>query len=155
MHPIDIVETIASTQQWEFDRAHDNQITMMVTGQWRTYGVSLAWSEQDETLRLGCSFDLEPPEHRRAELFEALNAANDRCWTGSFSFWEDQDLMVFRYALLLTGGHYASSQQIDAMISTAIMSAEKFYPAFQLVTWGEKDVNAAMQVAIAEAYGHA
>ena len=45
--------------------------------------------------------------------------------------------------------------QIDTMISTAVISAERYYPAFQLVTWGEQSLKSAMQVAIAEACGRA
>jgi len=41
------------------------------------------------------------------------------------------------------------------MIHAAVMSAERFYPAFQLVAWGERTPEDAMQVAIAEAYGRA
>ena len=63
--------------------------------------------------------------------------------------------MIFRYGLILSGGQVASAGQIDTMISAAVVSAERYYPAFQLVTWGEQDLAPAMQVAIAEAYGHA
>lgn len=63
--------------------------------------------------------------------------------------------MVFRYALMLQGGQIASPEQVDAMITAAVKSAERYYPAFQLATWGERDAEAALQVAIAEAYGRA
>ena len=64
IHPIDIVESLASHNDWEFDRVADNQISMSVEGQWRTYGVTLAWSDYDETLRMICTFEMEPPEDR-------------------------------------------------------------------------------------------
>ena len=51
LHPIDLVETLASDHQWEFDRVTDNQIAMAVEGMWRTYSLTLAWSPSDETLR--------------------------------------------------------------------------------------------------------
>ena len=155
LHPIDIVEHIAEHQDWEFDRIADDQIAMAVEGQWRTYSITLAWSGYDETLRLICTFDMEPPEHRQAELMEALNKVNDQCWAGAFSYWAEQKLMVYRYGLILAGGQVASADQIDTMISAAVLSAERYYPAFQLVTWGERPVKDAMQVAIAEAYGRA
>ncbi len=155
IHPIDIVEHIATDQAWEFDRVADDQIAMAVDGQWRSYAITLAWSGQDEILRLICTFEMEPPEHRRAALMDALNTVNDACWAGNFTFWEEQNLMVFRYGLMLAGGQMATPDQIDMMISAAVASAERFYPAFQLVTWGEREPADAMQVAIAEVYGHA
>ena len=155
VHPIDIVQGIAATQDWEFDRIGEDQISMAVEGQWRTYSVTLAWSDVDETLRLICSFDMEPPAHRTGELYRALNEVNDNCWAGNFIYWPDQKSMVFRYGLILAGGQVPSLDQIDTMISTAVVSSERYYPVFQVVTWGEQDLKPAMRLAIAEAYGSA
>ncbi|WP_208348100.1 YbjN domain-containing protein [Pseudaestuariivita rosea] len=155
LHPIDIVEHIAEHYDWDFDRIADDQIAMAVEGQWRTYSVTLAWCAHDETLRLICTFEMEPPENRMAALYETLNSINDTCWAGSFTYWAAQKLMVYRYGLILAGGQIASPEQIDTAINTAVLSAERFYPALQLATWGEQPVEHAMQVAIAEAYGRA
>ncbi len=84
-----------------------------------------------------------------------LNHANDMVWTGAFTYWAEQKLMVFRYGLALNGGQVACLDQINTLIAQAVAAAERFYPAFQLVTWGETAPRAAMQVAIAEAYGRA
>ncbi|MCF6444077.1 YbjN domain-containing protein [Nereida sp. MMG025] len=155
LHPIDIVEHIAEHHAWDFDRIHDDQIAMAVEGQWRTYSITLAWSAYDETLRLICTFEMEPPEDKLPNLYEALNAVNDNCWAGAFSYWNAQKLMVYRYGLILAGGQVASPDQIDTAITAAVMSAERYYPAFQLVTWGDQSVDSALQTAIAEAYGRA
>lgn len=155
MHPIDIVETLAEHHDWEFDRVTDDQIAMAVEGQWRTYSLTLAWSPQDETLRLICTFEMEPPEGKLGGLLDVINRCNDMVWTGAFTYWVEQKLMVWRYGLLLTGGQYAGPEQIDRLIASAVMAAERFYPAFQLVGWGDKSPADAMKVAIAEAYGRA
>lgn len=155
LHPIDIVEGIAEHHDWDFDRVTDDQIAMAVEGQWRTYSLTLAWSPQDETLRLICTFEMDPPKARLPELFEVLNATNDTCWAGAFSYWAEQKLMVWRYGLLLAGGQAACPEQIDTMIRAAVLSAERYYPAFQLVVWGNEAPAAAMQIAMAEAYGRA
>lgn len=155
LHPIDIVETLAEHHAWEFDRVADDQIAMAVEAQWRTYSITLAWSAQDETLRLICTFEMEPPDEKLPQLYEALNAINDRCWAGAFTYWREQRLMVYRYGLVLAGGQMASPEQISTLIDAAVKSAERYYPAFQLVVWGDQTVEDAMQVAIAEAYGRA
>lgn len=155
IHPIDIVESLAEHHAWDFDRVADDQIAMAVEGQWRTYSITLAWSGFDEMLRLICTFEMEPPEDRMPELHETLNLVNDQIWAGAFSYWAEQRLMVFRYGLLLTGGQIAGSEQISRMISAAVVSAERFYPAFQLVAWGGRTADEAMHAAIAEAYGRA
>ena len=155
LHPIDIVETLAEHHDWEFDRVTDDQIAMAVEGQWRTYSLTLAWSAQDETLRLICTFEMEPPQGRMGALVDVLNRCNDLVWTGAFTFWEEQKLMVWRHGLLLSGGQYATADQIDRLIGAAVQAAERFYPAFQLVSWGDRTPADAMKVAIAEAYGRA
>lgn len=155
LHPIDIVETLANRHDWEFDRVTDDQIAMAVEGQWRTYSLTLAWSPQDETLRLICTFEMEPPEDKLPALYEILNRCNDMVWTGAFTWWGEQKLMVWRYGLCLAGGQIVGSEQIDRLIAAAVMAAERFYPAFQLSLWGDKSPADAMKVAIAEAYGRA
>lgn len=155
LDPIDIVENIAEYREWEFDRVADDQIAMSVEGQWRTYSMTLAWAPQDETLRLICTFEMDPPPATLPKLYEALNAANDHVWLGAFTYWAEPKLMVFRYGLSLSGGHIAGPEQIDRMIGSAVAAAERFYPAFQLVCWSDRTVDNAMQVAIAEAYGRA
>jgi hypothetical protein len=155
MHPIDIVETLAEHHDWDFDRVTDDQIAMAVEGQWRTYSITLAWSPQDETLRLICTFEMDPPEEKLPALYDTLNRTNDMVWTGAFTYWAEQRLMVWRYGLLLAGGQIAGPEQIDRLIGQAVMAAERFYPAFQLVCWGDDTPERAMKVAIAEAYGRA
>lgn len=155
LHPIDMVEDIAAGHAWEFDRVADDQIAMAVEGQWRTYSVTLAWSAVDETLRLICTFEIEPPRARMGELFDVMNRCNDLVWMGAFTYWAEQKLMVWRYGLCLAGGQTVVAAQVDALISSAIVACERFFPAFQLVAWADKTPASAMQVAMAEAYGRA
>lgn len=155
IHPIDVVETIATHYEWDFDRVAENQIAMTLEGQWRSYALTLAWSPSDEALRLLCTYELDPPADKLPALFDLLNRMNDLCWAGSFTWWEKEKLMVFRYGLVLAGEQVASPEQVDTMIHAAMMSAERFYPAIQLAVWGDKAPKDAMEAAIAEAYGRA
>jgi hypothetical protein len=155
LHPIDMVEHVAAHHDWEVDRIGDDQIAMAIEGQWRTYSITLAWSAHDETLRMVCTFEMEPPEDRMPVLYEMLNHVNDRCWTGAFTWWGEQNLMVWRCGLVMAGTHGATAEQIDTLIGAAVTGAERYYPAFQLAIWGDSSPREAMQVAIAEAYGRA
>ena len=155
LHPIDIVEHLAEHHDWDFDRIGDDQIAMAVVGQWRTYSITLAWSGYDETLRLVCTFEMEPPEDKLPAVYEILNDVNDQCWAGAFTYWREQKLMVYRYGLVTAGAQGVSPDQVDTLINAAVISAERFYPAFQLAVWGNKTPQEALQVAIAEAYGRA
>lgn len=155
IHPIDIVESVATHHAWDFDRLADDQIAMSVEGQWRSYSLTLAWSPRDSVLRLICTFDMDPPADRMGALYEVLNLANDAVWDGGFTFWAPQRLMVWRYGLVLAGDAIAGPEQIDQMIRSALEGCERFYPAFQLACWGDATPQAAIEVAMAEAYGRA
>ena len=155
LHPIDIVESLAEHHAWQFDRVTDDQIAMAVEGQWRTYSLTLAWSAQDETLRLICTFEMDPPADQIAKLYDVLNRCNDMVWNGAFTYWTEQKLMVWRYGLLLAGGQSPSTEQIDKLIAGSVQASERFYPAFQLACWGSRTPAEAMKIAIAEAYGRA
>ncbi len=155
LHPIDIVQHIATHYEWDFDRVADDQIAMMIDGSWATYSLSLAWSERDEVLRMICTFDMDPPADRLPALFDVLNRANDKNWTGAFTLWQEQKMMVYRYGLNLAGEATASAMQIDDIVGSAVMACERFYPAFQLVCWGDSDPQEAMRVAMEQAFGRA
>ena len=155
MHPIDIVEHIALHHEWDFDRVADDQIAMAIEGQWRTYSITLAWSGYDETLRLICTFEMEPPKNKLPAIYETLNRTNDMCWTGAFTYWSEQSLMVYRYGLVMASGQLVEPGQVDRLIEAAVSSSERFYPAFQLVAWGDQTPTDALQVAITDAYGRA
>lgn len=155
LHPIDAVEVFAERNAWSFDRVNDDRIALAVEGQWRSYALTLAWSEQDETLRLICSFDMDPPADKQPVLYDLLNRVNDKVWCGGFTFWPEHRQMVWRYGLALSGGQIVGSEQIEHLMHSAVTAAERFYPAFQLVAWGDTTPAKALQVAIAEAYGRA
>ena len=155
IHPIDIVEHLAAHNEWEFDRVSDEQIAMAIECIWKTYSLSLAWSDGNETLRSICTFDMDPPAETLPALYEALDHANDLCWTGAFTYWREQKLMVFRYGLNLAGGATATPEQIDAMVHAAVAACEQFFPAFQLVAWSGRKPAEAMKIALSEAYGRA
>ncbi len=155
LHPIDIVENLAEHHAWDFDRVADDQIAMAIEGVWRTYSLTLAWSDYDETLRLICAFDMDPPEEKLPALLAVMERANDKCWSGGFTRWPAQKMMVFRYGLNLSGGASASATQISNMVGQAVMASERFFPALQMVCWGDETPETAMEIAMTEAFGRA
>jgi hypothetical protein len=106
-------------------------------------------------LRLLCTFDLNPPDGRLDEFHRLLNLVNDKIWDGGFTHWRDQGLLAYRGGLTLAGGAHATPEQIESMLHSAIGLSERFYPAFQLVGWGDESAGDALKIAIDEAYGTA
>ena len=40
MNPLDVVESMASTNDWSFERAGEDEITIVVAGKWTDYQIS-------------------------------------------------------------------------------------------------------------------
>ena len=71
-NPLDVVERMASGNDWSFERAGEDEITILVTGNWTDYQVSFTWMHDIEALHLACAFDLR-----------SRNAAAPKCSSSS------------------------------------------------------------------------
>ncbi len=58
VHPVDIIEHIASINDWNFERQDDDEISISVRGSWSDYLVSFIWLSDLESLHFACAFDL-------------------------------------------------------------------------------------------------
>ena len=103
-HPVDIVERLASLNDWRFDRDDQDEISIVVSGGYAEYNVAFTWLPQFEALHLACAFDLKAPERRRAETATLASMINERLWIGHFDVWNKDGVVMFRHAMLLTGG---------------------------------------------------
>ena len=56
INPLDVVEHLAAVNDWSFERASDDEITILVTGKWTDYQVSYTWMGDIEAL-LGSALD--------------------------------------------------------------------------------------------------
>ena len=65
INPVDLIEQVASINDWQFERT-DDEISMTVGGVWSDYDVSLSWMEDFEALHLACAFDLKITENAHA-----------------------------------------------------------------------------------------
>ena len=108
-HPVDVVEQLAATNDWSFDRDDEDEISISVAGAWTEYHVAFTWLPQLETLHVSCAFDLKVPERRRGELMSLVNAINEQIWIGHFDFWPTEGVVMHRQGLMLTGGAQPSA----------------------------------------------
>jgi hypothetical protein len=154
-NPVDVVEHLASTNDWMFDRSTEDEITINVGGSWTDYHVSITWMHDIEALHIACAFDLKVPEPRRAEVLRLLNLVNEQIWVGHFDLWSGEGLVLYRHALLLSGGAEASDRQIEAMLATATEACERYYQAFQFVVWAGKSAREAFDAVIFDTAGRA
>lgn len=153
--PVDVIEQIASSQSWPFEREDRDEITIVITGKWCDYHVSFAWLDEVEALHLTCGFDLKVPERRKSEIDQLITRINARMWVGHFDHWTSESAVMFRHSLLLTDGMEPSSSQCEQLIRIAVETCERHYQAFQFVVWAGKSATEALDTAMFETAGEA
>jgi hypothetical protein len=155
INPLDVVERLASGNDWSFERAGDDEITILINGRWTDYQVSFTWMDQIEALHLACAFDLKVPDRRCAEVQQLISQVNEQMWVGHFDLWTKDGMVMFRHALVLAGGVEASGRQCEAVLGTALDACERYFPAFQFVLWAGKPAREALDAAMFETSGEA
>ena len=154
-NPLEVVEHMATGNNWPFERSGEDEIALVVTGRWTEYQLSFTWMREIEALHLACAFDMKVPELRLAEVQQLVALINEQLWIGHFDVWMQNGMVIFRHALVLAGGVAASGRQCEAVLASALDACERYYPAFQFVVWAGKSAREAMDSAMFETSGEA
>jgi len=152
--PIDLVEKLASAEDWAYERASDDELTMTVSGTWSDYHVSINWREDLEALHVASAFDCKVPDARLNEIYRLIAQINEQLWIGHFDLWLHEGLLMYRHGLLLNG-NVATPRQCEALIHSALEACERYYQAFQYVVWAGKEAREALTSAMFETEGQA
>lgn len=153
--PLSVIEEIASTNDWSFERSGQDEITILTQGQWTDYQLSFTWMGDIDALHLACAFDIKIPEARRSEVQRLIAAINEQLWIGHFDVWLTTGSIMYRQALILPGGMTASPAQCELMLDGALHACERYYPALQFVVWAGKTAAEAMTAAMFDTAGEA
>jgi hypothetical protein len=154
-NPVDVIEQIAALNDWSFERAGDDEITVSVAGGWCDYHVSFSWMAEKEAVHLACAFDLKVPQPRQMEVMRLLSGVNEQLWIGHFDLWTREGVIIYRQAMLLSGGAEPTSAQVEKQLVTAIEACERYFQAFQFVVWAGKPAHEALQTVLFETHGEA
>ena len=152
--PIDLIEQIANGNDWATERSSDDEITLIVAGQWTDYNVSLNRRGDLETLHIACAFDAKIPDNRQNEVYRLVAQINEQLWLGHFDVWIQEGLIMFRHGLMLNGA-LATTGQCDALLKAALEACERYYQAFQFVVWAGKESRDALASTMFETEGRA
>jgi hypothetical protein len=154
-NPLDLFERLASLNDWTFDRDSEDELSVAVTGGWSDYHVAITWLAEVEALHIACAFDLKVPERRRSEVLQLVSLVNEQLWLGHFDLWSSESVIMYRHALLLSGGAEPTEEQAAALVRSAVEACERYYQAFQFVVWAGKTAKEGMEGAMLETAGEA
>jgi hypothetical protein len=154
-NPLDLIERLAALNDWSFDRDSDDELSVAVTGGWAEYHVAITWLSEVESIHIACAFDLKVPDRRRGEVLNLVSLVNEQLWLGHFDLWSNENVVMYRHALLLSGGAEPTEEQAAGLIKAAIDACERYFQAFQFVVWAGKSAREALEGALLETVGEA
>jgi len=154
-NPVDMIEVVAASNEWSFERSGEDEIAMTIEGRWSDYHVSFSWMEDYEALHLACAFDINVPDNRVNEVVKLLFQVNGQLLMGHFDLWQQEHVIIFRQSLLLAGGAEPTNQQVEVLLSSALETCELYFQAFQFVIWSGMDAKAAVETVMFETVGEA
>lgn len=153
-HPVDMVEKIATINDWPFERSTDDELTLNVAGTWTDYHVSLNWRDDLETLHLASAFDMKVPLPRSSEMYRLISNINEQLWIGHFDLWANEGLLMYRQGLMLNNAE-PTAAQCEALMCAALEACERYYQAFQFVIWAGKSAPEALASSMFDTHGQA
>ena len=154
-HPVDMIERLAASHEWAFERSGPDEISISVSGAWTNYSAAFSWLDDLEALHLGCAFDLKVPDRRRGETAKLIALINEQLWVGHFDLWSKEHVVMFRHSLLLSNGLEPGQGQCEDLLRIAAQTCERYYQAFQFVVWAGKSAREALDSAMFDTAGEA
>ena len=97
-NPLEVVEHMATTHLWSFERACEDELTIVVQGKWADYQVLFTWMYDIEALHLACSFEFQGPERNNAEIEHLSPMRKSHIWVGHIEYWSKVRVVRYRHA---------------------------------------------------------
>jgi hypothetical protein len=108
-----------------------------------------------ECLIFSSIIDLKIPPAKFDDVAGLLSLMNPRIWLGHFELMPQDEVLNFRYNLLLRGNPGATLEQIEDIVTTAVEESDRLYPALQFVLWGDKSPEEAILASMLDTVGEA
>ena len=153
--PITLLEELFAQFEWPYECTSDCEFTAEIEGRWCTYRFIAVWMQEMDCLMVGSLIDLKISQEKWENIDILLSSMNPKVWLGHFEIAPDDDIPAFRYNLSLRGSLGPTPEQIEDIVTSAIMECDRLYPALQFVLWGGKSPEEALEAAMLDTHGEA
>lgn len=133
LHPLDFLEEVSKKNDWCWQRAQDDKITLSVNGQYTDYKMVFIWDDESETLQCSCFLDLDFSNVSYDAIARALMDLNARLWFGHFIY-NEEGLLYYHHTMLLrdvTGN--AACEHIQDLVCIAKTETDKYFTLLSLI----------------------
>ena len=103
-NPLDLIEQIAVANEWPFHRQTEEELAAEISGQWCQYRLWFSWHPELGVLHLSCALEMRVQATKRETIYALLAMANEKLWLGHFDLWSEENLPLFRHAVLMREG---------------------------------------------------
>ena len=132
-NPIETIENLFKTQDYELERRNINEVVIEIQGKWNNMLLFFAWEESMHCLHMSCLMDIANKLEDRSKIFELLALVNEELWVGHFSYWTEQNMPVFKHSMIVTDAETEFEGKIARLIDIAVKECERMYPIFNVV----------------------
>jgi len=154
-NPLDILEVIAAQNEWPFERAADDEITVAVSGEWCNFHIRYFWVEDENLLQAAGMMDMRVQENKKAKVLETINLVNEKIAIGHFSIWTEDNSLMFRHSNMAGENQQVTPEICEKITDTILRESNKYYPVFQFVLWADQSPEEAIMSAMLETVGEA
>ena len=77
-NPLDMIEQIATSHDWLYERSSDRDIAVEVNGHWCDYRMFVSWHADVQAVLFACAFDMRVPERKSVAIHPLLANINER-----------------------------------------------------------------------------
>jgi len=151
--PLDLIEDIIITNNWDYERDANNNIHVEVGGQWCDYQLSFGINDEIKLLYISCVLDIKIPDYRLSDVHTFLSSINEKVLVGHFEVWTEDSWPVLKQSFPMPTNQSLCRFQLEQSSLLALKECEKFYPAFQMFAWDNKDAKSTLQHLMLETQG--
>ena len=150
---LDLIEDIIITNDWNYERDANKNIHVEVGGEWCDYQLSFGINDEINLLYISCALDIKIPQSRLKDLNNFLASINEKLLVGHFEVWTEDFWPVLKQSFPIPTDQKLCRNQLEQSSLLALGECEKFYPAFQMFAWDNKDIKSTLEHIMLETQG--
>ena len=151
--PLDLIEDIIISNDWDYERDVNKNIHVEVGGEWCDYQLSFGVNDEINLLYISCALDIKIPNYRVKDISSFLVSINEKLLVGHFEVWTEDSWPVLKQSFPMPTNQSLCRIQLEQSCLLVLKECEKFYPAFQMFAWDNKDAQSTLQHIMLETQG--
>ena len=151
--PLDLIEDIIISNGWDYEKDINKNLHVEVGGKWCDYHLSFGINNELNLLYISCALDIKIPEHRIKDIYPFLAGINENLLSGHFEVWTEDSWPVLRQSFPIPTNKSLCKSQLEQASILVLKESEKFYPAFQMFAWDNKDLKSTLKHLMLETQG--